>query len=63
MLTYKIEPIISNGVAIKVGEDIIPKGIGTVHWSWTDDEVQLNTKSLRIVAPLFAGVPTTLSRI
>ena len=25
------------------GKDIIPKGIGTVSWSWTDNERQLHT--------------------
>ena len=41
MFTDKIEPIIYNGVESIGGNDIIPKVIGTVIWSWTDDEGQL----------------------
>ena len=37
MFTYKIEPIISNGVSTIGGKYIIPKGIGKVIWYWTDD--------------------------
>ena len=37
IITYKIEPIISNGVATIGGKDIITKGIGTVICSYTDD--------------------------
>ena len=32
-----------------VGKYIIPKGIGTVRWSWTDDEGQLHTNKLNYV--------------
>ena len=49
MLNYKIEPIISNGVATIGGNYIIPKGIGTVRLSWTDDEGQLHTNKLNNV--------------
>ena len=38
MFNDKIEPIISNGVATIGGKYLIPKGIGTVSWSWTDYE-------------------------
>ena len=41
MLTDKIDPTISNGVATIDGKYITPKGIGTVIWYWTDDERQL----------------------
>ena len=37
MFTDKIEPIIYNGVETIGGDNIIPKGIVTVNWSWTDD--------------------------
>ena len=42
MFTDKIEPIISNGVATIGGKNIITKGIGTVSWSWNDDEKQIH---------------------
>ena len=41
MFTDKIEPIISNGVVTIGGKGLITKLIGTVSWSWTDDERQL----------------------
>ena len=31
------------------GKDIIPKGIGTVSWSWTDDEGKFNKNKLNNV--------------
>ena len=31
------------------GKDCIPKGIGTVSWSWTNDEEQLKTNRLKNV--------------
>ena len=43
MFTENTDPIISNGVAKIGGKNIIPKGIGTVSWYWTDDEGQLHT--------------------
>ena len=43
MFTDRIDPIISNGVATIEGKYLIPKGIGTVIWSWTDDDGQLHT--------------------
>ena len=46
MFTEKIEPIIYNGVETMGGNDIIKKGIGTVIWSWTDDEGHLHTNKL-----------------
>ena len=49
MLTDKIEPIISNGVATIGGKYLITKGIGTIIWSWTDDERQLHTNKLNNV--------------
>ena len=42
MLTYKIEPIVSNRV-LKIGDKYIhPKGIVTVIWYWTNNGRQLN---------------------
>ena len=38
MVTVKIETIIFNGVATIVVKYHIPECIGTVSWSWTDDE-------------------------
>ena len=49
MFTDKIESIIYNGVATIGGEYLIKKGIGTVIWSWTDDEGKLQTKKLNNV--------------
>ena len=49
MFTYKIVPTIYNGVAPIGGNDLIPKGIDTVSWSWTDDEVQLHTNKFNNV--------------
>ena len=46
MFTDKIETIIYNVVATIGGKDIIPKGIGTVSWYWTDYEGKLHTKKL-----------------
>ena len=59
MFTEKIEPIIYNGVA-NIGEKyLIPKGIGTVTWSWTDDGGQLHTKRLNNV-PYFIDSPVNI---
>ena len=49
MLTDKIEPIISNGVANIGGKDIIQKGTGTVIWYLNDYEGQLQTNKLKSV--------------
>ena len=49
MFTDKIEPIIYDGVANIGGKDIIPKGIGTFNWSWTDNEGKLHTNKLNNV--------------
>ena len=49
MSTDKIGPIISNGVVTIGRKDLIPKGIITVRWSWTDDEGQLQTNKLNNV--------------
>ena len=46
MFTDKIETNISNGFDTIVGKDIIPKGIGTVNCSCTDDEGKLHTNKL-----------------
>ena len=46
MFADKIEPIIYNGVETIFGKYLIPKGIGTVIWSWNDYEGQLNTNKL-----------------
>ena len=46
MSADKIEPIIYNGVETIGGKYLIPKGIVTVIWSWTDDEGQLHTNKL-----------------
>ena len=48
-ITDKIGQIVSNVVATIDGKDIIPKGIGTVIWSWTDYEGQLHTNKLNNV--------------
>ena len=39
--THKIYPIISNGVATIGETNLIPKGIDTVIWYYTDDEGHL----------------------
>ena len=49
MFTDKIEPIISNGVVTIGGKYLITKEIGTVIWSWTDDEGQLHKNKLNNV--------------
>ena len=59
MLTDKIEPIISNGVENIGGYDLIPKGIGTVRWSWTDDEGKPNTNKLNNL-PYFTYPPVNI---
>ena len=46
MFTDKIEPIIYAGVETINGKYVVPRGIGTVIWSWTDDEGQLHTNKL-----------------
>ena len=43
------EKIINNGVSTIRIKYIIPKGIITISWSWTDDEEQLYTKKLNNV--------------
>ena len=40
MFTYKIEPIIINGVVTMGGKYLITKEISTVIWSWTYDKLQ-----------------------
>ena len=42
MFTEKIEPKVYNGVETIDGTYLIPKGIGTVSWSWNDDEKQMH---------------------
>ena len=49
MFTDNIDTIISNGVATICGKDVIPKYIGTVIWSWIDDEGVLHTNKLNNV--------------
>ena len=44
MFTDKIDLIICISVSSTVRKNLIPKGIGTVIWSWTYDEGQLITK-------------------
>ena len=61
-----IEPIISNGVANIGGKGLFPKGIGTVIWSWNNNEVQLHTKTLNNVlyfpdSPVYILSTTTLA--
>ena len=46
MFTEKIKPIIYNGVTTIRGKDLIPKGIGTDRWSYTDDKEQLHKNKL-----------------
>ena len=46
MFTEKIEPTVYNGVETIGGTYLIPKGIGTVSWSWNDDEGKLHTNKL-----------------
>ena len=49
MFTDNIETIMYNGVVTIGGNYIIPKGIVTVSWYWTDDEGQLHTNKLNTV--------------
>ena len=46
MFTDKIEPIIYNWVQNICGKYPISKVIGTISWSWTYDEGQLDTNKL-----------------
>ena len=46
MFTDNIDPIITNVVATIGVKYIIPKGIGTVIWSYTDYEEQPHTNKL-----------------
>ena len=46
IFTDKIETIIYNGGANTVRKYLIPKGIGTVIWYWTDDNGELHTNTL-----------------
>ena len=41
MFTHKIYPVFSNGVATIGETNLIPKGIDTVSWYYTDDKGQL----------------------
>ena len=57
MITDKIYPIIYNGVA---------KGIGTVSWSWTDDEgqmyiIKLNNLLYSIYSPVNIPIKVALA--
>ena len=58
MFTDKIEVIIYNVVANIGWKDIIPKEIGTVSWSWNDDDGKLHTKKLNNV--LFPDSPVNI---
>ena len=49
MFVDKIDPIISNGMSTIGVNDLITKGIGTVRWSQTDDELQMYTNKLNNV--------------
>ena len=49
MFTDKIYPIMFDGVATIGIKYLIPKGIGTDGWYWTDYEVQLDTNKLNNV--------------
>ena len=49
MFTDKIESTISNVVYTIEGKYLVPKGIGAVSWSRTDDEGKPNTKKLNNV--------------
>ena len=49
MFTEKIDTAIYNGVVNIGRNDLIPKRIGIVSWSWTDDEGNLHTKKLNNV--------------
>ena len=49
MFNDKIDPIIYSAVANIGGKGIIPKGIGTFSWSWTDGEGELHTKKFNNV--------------
>ena len=46
ILTDNIDPTISNGVSTIGGKYLIPKGIGTVIWYWTNDEGKMHTNKL-----------------
>ena len=50
IFTDKIHTIVSNGVETIGEQYIIPKGIGIVSWSCTDDEGKLYTNILNYVA-------------
>ena len=45
-ITDKIEPMIYNGLETIGGKYLIPKGIFTVSWSWTEDREKLHTNKL-----------------
>ena len=46
MFNDNIQPIISNVLVTIGGKYIFQKGIVTISWSWTDDEVKLHTNRL-----------------
>ena len=46
MFNDNIQPIISNVLVTRGGKYIFQKGIVTISWSWTDDEVKLHTNRL-----------------
>ena len=54
MFTDKLEPIISNLDTTISEKDIIKKGIGTVNWSWTDEERSL-LKATPKINPFFSA--------
>ena len=61
MFTDNIFPIISNGVATIGRKSLIPKGIGTVIWDWTDDKGKLRKNKLKNVIYFPESLVNTLS--
>ena len=63
MFTDKIGTIVYNEVKTIGGKDFIPKGIGTVIWSWIDDERKLHTNKLNNLLYLTDSPVNILSAI
>ena len=61
MFTDKVDLIIYNGVAAICGNDIIPKRIGIVSCSWTDDEGKLNKNKFNNVPYFMDSLEKILS--
>ena len=59
MFTYKIEPIVSNGVATIGGKYLIPKGICKDRWSCTNDDTQMHTNKFNDLL-YFTSLPVNI---